>query len=73
MELITKNIKHAGEESFKGWLRTTWFPFTDCLPETLRETFLDEVSESYKIDHPTDESGNINVKMVRLEVEAYVL
>jgi trans-aconitate methyltransferase len=73
LELTKKNIKHAGEESFKGWLRTTWFPFTDCLPETLRETFLDEVSESYKIDHPTDESGNINVKMVRLEVEAYVL
>ena len=73
LELTTKNIKHAGEESFKGWLRTTWFPFTDCLPETLRETFLDEVSESYKIDHPTDESGNINVKMVRLEVEAYAV
>jgi len=71
LELFTKNIKHAGEESFKGWLRTTWFPFTDRLPEALRDTFLDEVSETYKIDHPTDKSGCINVKMVRLEVEAY--
>ncbi len=73
LELITKNIKHAGEESFKGWFRTIGFPFTDCLPESLRETFLDEVSESYKMDHPADKSGNINVKMVRLEVEAYAV
>ena len=73
LELIAKNIKHAGEESFKGWLRTTWFPFTDRLPEALRETFLNEVSETYKIEHPADKSGNINVKMVRLEVEAYAV
>ena len=73
LELIEKNIKHSGEESFKGWLRTTWFPFTDRLPEALRETFLDEVSETYKIEHPADKSGAINVKMVRLEVEAYAV
>ena len=73
LELIIKDIKYAGEESFKGWLRTTWFPFTDRLPESLKETFLDEVSETYKISHPADESGNINVKMVRLEVEAYAV
>ena len=73
LELIEKNIKHSGEESFKGWLRTTWFPFTDRLPEVLRETFLNEVSETYKIEHPADKSGAINVKMVRLEVEAYAV
>ena len=73
LELISKDIKYAGEESFKGWLRTTWFPFTDCLPESLRETFLDEVSEVYKINHPVDKFGNIHVKMIRLEVEAYAV
>ncbi len=73
LELITKNIKHPSEENFKGWLRTTWFPFTDRLPEALRETFLDEVSETYKIEHPADKSGAINVKMVRLEVEAHAV
>ncbi len=73
LELIEKNIKHPSEESFKGWLRTTWFPFTDRLPEALRETFLDAISETYKIKHPADKSGGINVKMVRLEVEAYAV
>ena len=73
LELIEKNIKHQSEESFKGWLRTTWFPFTDCLPEALRETFIGEVSETYKIKHPVDESGAVNVKMIRLEVEAYAV
>ena len=73
LELIIKDIKYAGEESFKGWLRTTWFPFTDRLPESLKETFLDEVSEVYKINHPVDKFGNIHVKMIRLEVEAYAV
>ena len=73
LELISKDVNYSGKENFKGWLRTTWFPYTDCLPESLREAFLAEVVGNYIINHPADKFGNIHVKMVRLEVEAYAV
>jgi trans-aconitate 2-methyltransferase len=72
-ELIPKDMQHQGKEGLKGWLRTTWFPFTDRLPTELRNAFLDEVLESYLATQPVDSEGNTHVKMVRLEIEAYVL
>ena len=56
-----------------GWLRTTWFPYTDCLPVNQRHAFLTEVVETYTVANPFDALGHIHVKMVRLEVEAYTL
>jgi trans-aconitate methyltransferase len=73
VELISKDMRHDGDESFKGWLRTAWFPYTDYLPKALRDAFLAEVIEVYKINHPADEFGNIHVKMIRLEVEAHAV
>ncbi|MHB1661930.1 MAG: class I SAM-dependent methyltransferase [bacterium] len=73
VELISKDMHHEGDESFKGWLRTAWFPYADCLPEPLRDAFLAEVIEVYKIKHPADKFGNIHVKMIRLEVEAHAI
>lgn len=73
VELIPKDMKHNGAEGLKGWLRTTGFPFTDCLPVDLRNAFLDDVIEAYIAMNPVDAFGNTHVKMVRLEVEAYAL
>ncbi|MHB8232216.1 MAG: class I SAM-dependent methyltransferase [bacterium] len=73
VELISKDMRHDGDESFKGWLKTAWFPYTDCLPEKSRDAFLNEVVDVYKINHPADKFGNIHVKMVRLEAEAYAV
>lgn len=70
VELIPKDMQH-GIEGLKGWLRTTWFPYTDCLPVELRDAFLEEVLETYTATHPPDAMGNTHVKMVRLEIEAY--
>ena len=72
IELIPKDMQHQGREGFAGWLRTTWFPYTDCLPSELRETFLHEIITEYTAAYPPDSSGRIHVKMVRLEVEAQV-
>jgi len=71
-ELIDKDMQHADDEAFRGWLRTTWFPYMDRLPPVLRETFLDELATAYIATHPADGQGVIHVRMVRLEVEAKV-
>ena len=73
VELVPKDMQHQGVEGLTGWLRTTWFPYTDCLPSEFRDTFLAEVVETYTAAHPIDALGNTHVKMVRLEVEAYAL
>ncbi|HEY8857571.1 MAG TPA: methyltransferase domain-containing protein [Rugosibacter sp.] len=73
VELVPKDMQHQGVEGLTGWLRTTWFPYTDCLPSEFRDTFLAEVVENYMAAHPIDALGNTHVKMVRLEVEAYAL
>ena len=59
-------------QAFLGWLRTTWFPYTDRLPAELRDAFLDDVAAAYAAAHPPDADGVIRVRMVRLEVEATV-
>jgi trans-aconitate 2-methyltransferase len=69
-ELLPKDMRHAGHEAFLGWLRTTWFPYTDHLPAELREVFLDDVATAYTAVHPPDSDGVIHLRMVRLEVEA---
>jgi trans-aconitate 2-methyltransferase len=70
VELIAKDMRHSGPEGLKGWLRTTWFPYTDPLPPRLRERFLEELVAAYLKVVPPDAEGRTHVAMVRLEVEA---
>lgn len=70
VELVQKDMVQSGRDGFKGWLRSTWFPYTDRLPVALREQFLDEVTASYIADWPLDAAGNTHTRMVRLEVAA---
>lgn len=73
VELIPKDMQHQGRQGLKGWLRTTWFPYTDRFPVGLRDVFLDQVVELYTALYPLDAQGNTHVNMVRLEVEAHAL
>ena len=68
-QLIVKDMVHESIESFKGWIRTTWFPYTQKLPMEMREQFIDEFSKLYLLAVPLDAKGKIHVDMVRLEVE----
>ncbi len=70
VELIDKDMAHDGLEGLKGWIRTTWLPYTERLDESERDTFIDELARSYAEMRPADEQGKIHVAMVRLEVEA---
>jgi len=69
-ELIPKDMTHAGQVAFEGWIRTTWLPYIQRIPEKQRKSFIDEVVSEYIQSEPPDKNGNVHVKMVRLEVEA---
>ena len=64
---------HDNADDLKGWLRTTWFPYTNQLPVVDREKFLDDLVETYTSQYPVDSEGKTHINMVRLEVEAYAL
>lgn len=70
VRLIPKDMLHAGKAGLAGWIRTTWLPYTQRPPESKQGLFIDELADNYIQKFPPDHEGNINVKMVRLEVEA---
>lgn len=70
IEVIPKDMKHEDKSDLAAWIRTTWLPYTDRVPEHQREKFIDELVDSYMLKHPPDSEGRIHVRMVRLEVEA---
>lgn len=69
-ELVSKDMVQEGREGLASWIRTTWLPFTERIPEDLREQAIFEVVDSYMKDHPADPEGLVHVDSVRLEVEA---
>lgn len=70
VELISKDAIHANKEKFKGWIRTTWLPYTERVPENQREQFIELIAAKYLEIKPADAQGQVHVPMVRLEVEA---
>jgi trans-aconitate methyltransferase len=70
VELIQKDMTHKGREGLLGWIRTTWHPFLDRVPDDLRQVFLEEAVDLYLVGHPLGKDGVAHVSAVRLEVEA---
>jgi len=70
VRLAPKDAVYAGLDKFVAWLRTTWLPYVQRVPEELREEFIAAVATRYLARHPPDTDGNIHVRMVRLEIEA---
>ena len=70
VQLIPKDMVHDGKEALMGWLRTVFLPYTQRLPEALREDFVAEIASAYVERRPQDENGDVHVQMVRLDVEA---
>ena len=69
-ELVPKDMIHNGPEGLAGWIRTTWLPYIDRLPQVEREPFIQALCDEYIERHPPDDAGQVHVPMVRLEVEA---
>lgn len=57
-------------EGFAGWIRTTWLPLTERIPEHDRNLFVSEMIDTYLMKFPMDKEGLVHTRMVRLEVEA---
>jgi trans-aconitate methyltransferase len=70
VELIPKDMQHKDSEGLKGWIRTTWLPYTERIPLEKRDKFIDEIVAIYLERHPRDANEDIHLAMVRLEVEA---
>lgn len=70
LELVPKDMTHRGKEGLTGWIRTTWMPFTEQVPEDERENFITEFVETDLEKIPLDADGLAPVQMVRLEVNA---
>ncbi|WFP51083.1 methyltransferase domain-containing protein [Methylomonas sp. EFPC3] len=69
-ELLPKDATHDGSAGLAAWIRTTWLPYSQRLPESRREAFIQNVVEAYLLRIPLDDSGLAHVAMVLLEVEA---
>ena len=70
VQLAEKDATYPGAEGFTTWLRTTWIPYAQRVPENLREEFIAAVTERYVARHPPDAENKVHVKMVRLEIDA---
>ncbi len=70
LELIGKDMVHEDRDAFTGWVRTTWLPYTDRIPESLRERFIGELVSGYLDRHPVDARGAVHTDMQRLEFVA---
>ena len=63
-------MTHQGKEKLAGWIRTTWMPFTKCVPEDKRDDFIAQFVDSFLAQNPLYSQGLAHVSMVRLEVDA---
>lgn len=70
LKLAPKDALYPGAAGFATWLRTTWIPYVQRVPEAVREEFIRAVTERYLAKHPPDQAGQVHVRMVRLEIEA---
>lgn len=70
VRLVPKDATYTGRDGFTAWLRTTWLPYVQRVPEHLREEFIANVANRYVTRHPPDAEGRIHVRMVRLEIDA---
>ena len=70
LKLAPKDATYAGAAGLAAWLRATWLPFVQRVPENLREDFIAAVTARYLARHPADAAGKVHVRMVRLEIEA---
>jgi len=70
LELLPKNMEHSGRKGLIGWIRSTWLPYTEPIPPDARESFIEEIADTYLGIHPPDNEGFVHIRMMRLEVEA---
>ena len=71
MEVYPKDVAFKDKDELAGWIASVWHPYTGKVPESLRQDFINEFVMHFVRAYPPDNSGNIHVTMIRLEIEAY--
>jgi trans-aconitate 2-methyltransferase len=71
VRLVPRDTTYDGRDGLAAWLRTTWLPYTQRVPEDARPEFISAVTERYVAKHPPDAQGRLHVRMVRLEIDAF--
>ena len=61
---------HENVEQFKGWIRTTWIPYLDRIPEKKREKFINQLTHDYRLETGQLDKARVSTDMVRLEYSA---
>ena len=70
VRLTPKDAVYQGTEGFAAWLRTTWIPYVQRVPQEMREDWIAAVTQRFIQAHPPDTHGRLHVRMVRLEIDA---
>lgn len=70
IEMLHKTMRLSGKKGLVGWIRSVWLPFTERVPENLRDSIINEIADRYLAAYPPDEKGLVSIKMIRLEVQA---
>jgi len=70
VRLVPSDMTHKNKHGLEGWVRTTWHPYLNLVPENLKNVFVTELVDRYLEQHPVDSDGCTHVDMMRLEVEA---
>ncbi len=67
---ILTRIMRQDKAGMTAWIRTTWLPYIQRVPEKLKKEFLNEILQRYIEKHPADSKGILTLEMKRLEVIA---
>jgi len=70
VELFPKDASFHGREGMRGNIKSVWMPFTDKIPEDIRDEFVEDLIDEFGERFPPDGQGNYHFNMMRLEVEA---
>jgi len=70
VELVPRDMAIKGREGVAAWIRTTWLPFTQKIPEAVRERFIHELVDVYMELWPADKEGLVHAQSIRLVIEA---
>ena len=71
VEMLPKDMSYENKEGLAVWIRTTWLPYLNRIPDEKREEFIAEIVDMYCSKYPIGNDGKIHVDMVRLEVDAF--
>ncbi|MGB9929354.1 MAG: class I SAM-dependent methyltransferase [Methanosarcina sp.] len=71
LEVYPKDMAFENKEGLFGWIASVWHPYTQRVPENLRQEFIKDLAEKFYGIYLPDKNGNVHVTMIRLEIEAY--